>query len=165
MTQTHKLPFLIAAGLVAGLLAGPVAAAEKEPIIGSAVALDGDTLFVAGQKVRLYGIDAPEMSDWPHGALSRSALDRLIESGDEMCTVHGHDRYRRAIATCRVGGRDLALVQLATGQAVTYRVYLFGDKRPRGVDEAQVQGYLAAERQAEQQSLGFWLVSAAATTE
>ena len=36
--------------------------AHAQVITGSATAADGDSLVVAGQKVRLFGIDAPELA-------------------------------------------------------------------------------------------------------
>ncbi len=38
----------------------PAAGNEGQPIAGGAFVIDGDTLTVAGQRIRLYGIDAPE---------------------------------------------------------------------------------------------------------
>ncbi len=108
---------------------------ETRPTIsGAAVALDGDTILVAGKRVRLWGIDAPEMKDWPLGAHARAALDRLLRSGDGVnCAVIDRDKYKRPVAQCvtrlafffgdtrdRV---DLAAAMVGSGRAVVYRRY------------------------------------------
>ena len=50
--------------LIAAPAATPAAAQQTQILKGQATALDGDTLFMKGVgKIRLWGIDAPEMSD------------------------------------------------------------------------------------------------------
>ena len=54
----------VAAGLVAGVspwLPFPPTIAAAEQIIGHARVIDGDTLEVRGTRIRLHGIDAPEL--------------------------------------------------------------------------------------------------------
>ncbi|MYE59472.1 MAG: thermonuclease family protein, partial [Alphaproteobacteria bacterium] len=48
---------ILAAAMLAAVLAGPAGAGA---ISGKARVVDGDTLAVAGQRIRLHGIDAPE---------------------------------------------------------------------------------------------------------
>lgn len=60
VTATCRPVGALTAAIIAAvlLLAGPTAA--EPPLTGTARVLDGDTLEVAGQKVRLLGLDAPE---------------------------------------------------------------------------------------------------------
>ena len=94
--------------------AAPAWAAERT---GAARVLDGDTLEIAGEKIRLYGIDAPELHQeckdtsgrpWPCGIRARSELRRIIGTDPVQCRVVSTDRYGRNIAVCEAGGRDLA---------------------------------------------------------
>ena len=52
----------IAAGLMAGLLFTVAAASGASLIQGSASVIDGDTIEIRGQRIRLDAIDAPESS-------------------------------------------------------------------------------------------------------
>ena len=44
------------------LLAAMASAASAEPITGRASVIDGDTIEIAGERIRFNGIDAPESS-------------------------------------------------------------------------------------------------------
>ena len=62
MPFAHQLATVI----LSAALAWPAVAGEA--ITGPARVIDGDPLFVAGQEIRLYGIDAPECNQtcaWP----------------------------------------------------------------------------------------------------
>jgi endonuclease YncB( thermonuclease family) len=95
---------------------------------GSAFVVDGDTLHVAGQTIRLKGIDAPEMKqsctrgDKPYrcGETAKSALIGWIANKPVACRASGHDRYRRVLATCSVDGRDMGSWLVSEGLAVSY---------------------------------------------
>jgi len=108
-----------------------LAAATAPDLSGSARVIDGDTLEVSGQRVRLHGIDAPETGQlcelhgepWPCG---RAATDLLRElNGDEAeeCRSLGRDRYGRLIAKCKVDWLDLGAEMVTRGMAVAYLRY------------------------------------------
>ncbi len=150
------------------LLTAPAAAADIKPgatIAGEAVALDGDTLLVDGQTVRLWGIEAPEMKDWPYGAWARAELDRVIADKIVTCTVVDRDRYQRLVAICNAPYRndqvlDLALEQLGSGVAVMYRHFTHGAGRHEGPMRKQLDSaarlYATWERLAAERQLGIW---------
>ncbi|HEV7255548.1 MAG TPA: thermonuclease family protein [Mesorhizobium sp.] len=89
---------------------------------------DGDTLTVAGERVRLIGIDAPELKqtcrrqngDYPCGRVSRDALVALIGGRDVSCRADKRDRYRRLLGRCHAGGTDLNAELIRSGWAVAY---------------------------------------------
>ncbi|RVT91691.1 thermonuclease family protein [Rhodovarius crocodyli] len=95
------------------------AAAERVTVV------DGDTLRMGSERVRVMGLDAPEM----HGqcqreeALARRAKARLgqLVAGGVRLSAHGRDRYGRFLApvTDRQG-RDVAHVLIREGLARAY---------------------------------------------
>lgn len=128
-------------------LACPAAA---QTLAGRARVIDGDTLELAGERVRLFGIDAPEAGQrctgadgrpWDCGAFATTRL-RALAANDLHCVGAGRDRYRRLVATCHAGGRDIAAVLVAEGAAFAYRRYS--------------QSYVAAETRAESARRGLW---------
>ncbi len=120
-------PYLVLALVFAGVL---VAAALGQPsprtLSGRADAIDGDTLRLAGERVRLLGIDAPELAQScgpPDAAVAcgwaaRSTLAALVRKGPLSCTGREKDRYGRLLATCTLDGLDLGAQIVAAGHAV-----------------------------------------------
>lgn len=87
--------------------------------------VDGDTLWLHGENIRLESYDTPEpTTDVCGGAferqLARQASARLLEIlNSDTWTVerHGLDRYGRRLATVRVGGVDVGIILIAEGLA------------------------------------------------
>ncbi len=104
----------------------------SDTISGQAVALDGDTLLIDGRRVRLWGIDAPEMrSSWPWGAYARTALAALIGPGPVTCRVVAKDRHHRPVAICSsVTLQDIGAAALVVGYAVPYRRFTYSASAP-----------------------------------
>lgn len=122
----------IAVALLA-LGGGPAPAGD---LSGRARLVDGDTIEVAGQSVRLHGIDAPETGQscedrdgrpFPCGARATETLRTLIGGKEVDCQGGEHDRYGRLIATCRVagagGGVELNREMVRLGMAMAYEEY------------------------------------------
>ncbi len=93
-----------------------VAGQPSVHIIGRARVVDGDTISIGGIKVRLEGIDAPEIRQtcltadggrWPAGKIAARTLAGWAQRGDADCRVIGHDRYGRVLAACRIADMDV----------------------------------------------------------
>jgi endonuclease YncB( thermonuclease family) len=120
---------LIAAAAVA---AGLLHRAGETRLAGAAVAIDGDSLRLAGRELRLHGIDAPELrqtcrsggEERPCGRDARTALTALLARGPIVCVLSGHDRFGRDLAACRVGETDVNATLVRDGQAVALGAYV-----------------------------------------
>ena len=93
--------------------------------------IDGDTLEVAGVRVRLYGIDAPESDQscvaasrsWPCGREAAAALGGRASTGKIVCDRRDQDRYGRIVAVCWLGDLNLNRWMVVEGWALAYRRY------------------------------------------
>jgi len=102
-----------------------------ETLVGAARVVDGDTLDVAGDRIRLFGIDAPEKGQtctdasgvpWDCGGHATAALAQLVAAG-VVCEGNERDRYQRLVASCRVGGADVGAALVEAGAAFAYARY------------------------------------------
>ncbi|ACP25493.1 putative exopolysaccharide biosynthesis protein [Sinorhizobium fredii NGR234] len=115
---------------VASRLPPPEAAVTGE-LRGAAVASDGDSLRLSGRRVRVEGIDAPEIGQtcrrdgarWNCGAEAQQRLEDLVGGTTTRCRLHGHDRYGRELGLCEAGGRDIGREMVLSGHAVSYGLY------------------------------------------
>lgn len=85
-------------------------AGQKE-IVGQARVVDGDTLVIEEQRIRLYAIDAPETKqvcindqrEYNCGVISKSALEKRIDDRPVTCEAKKSlDKYGRQVAVCYV---------------------------------------------------------------
>lgn len=83
---------------------------------GHASALDGDTVLVAGTRIRLFGIEAIEWHN-PLGKETKEQLEKLVEDESIVCNVLHYDKFRRPVARCRAGGFDIAAEMVRRGWA------------------------------------------------
>ena len=105
--------------------------APAESVRGPARLVDGDTIEVRGQMVRLFGIDAPETAQtceasgrrYPCGKLAAETLSKLIAGRTVQCEGTERDRYERLIGWCRAGGTDLNREMVRLGWAVAFRQF------------------------------------------
>ncbi|MEP0585403.1 MAG: thermonuclease family protein [Roseibium sp.] len=118
--------------LALGVIVIPPLALAEGNSGGSFRVIDGDTIELGREKIRLDGIDAPELAQscntsqgktWPCGRASRRFLERLVETGQVTCTGSQHDAYDRRIATCHVRGRNLNSEMIRSGHALAFRRY------------------------------------------
>jgi micrococcal nuclease len=126
--------------------------------VRAAEVLDGDTLALAsGERLRLRGIDAPEIRHKGrpgqyHGEESRRILWALVKGRDlfldrsELDT----DRYGRLVGQARLGdGRVVSLLLVETGAAFVY-------PHASDTDRDMARRLLAAQVSAMNRGLGFW---------
>jgi endonuclease YncB( thermonuclease family) len=114
--------------------------------------VDGDTLVIGAEHIRLHGIDAPERDQVCHkadgssydcGHMAAAHLRREIADGMPACASLYRDRYRRQIATCTVDGRDVGDAMVRSGWAIDVPLYSGGK-------------YAAAEAEARAARRGLW---------
>lgn len=120
--------------LLAGLPAASMAAPEpgSSPLIGQARVVDGDTLEISGERVRLEGIDAPEAGQtcgnasggqWPCGRAAIQSLRAQIGDRDVTCERRGEDKYKRTLAVCFAAGANLNEEMVKRGLAWAFVKY------------------------------------------
>ncbi|MBL8697322.1 MAG: thermonuclease family protein [Alphaproteobacteria bacterium] len=120
---------------------------------GPARVVDGDSLEIAERRVRLFGIDAPELAqlcgdrsrrDYACGERAREALETLVGDAVLQCVTEGQDRFRRVLARCRTpDGVDIGAALVRAGWAVAYH----------GRDG---RSYRTAESDAQRRRVGLW---------
>jgi endonuclease YncB( thermonuclease family) len=88
---------------------------------------DGDTFKLAtyAQRIRIWGIDAPEMNIVA-GRDAQVFVERLIKGKFLTCRKKDADRYGRIVAQCFIQGQDVAKFLLQNDHAVEYCRYSRG---------------------------------------
>jgi micrococcal nuclease len=119
--------------------------------------IDGDTLTLTTRegtklRVRLYGIDAPEvrheeMAGQPYGEEAKAALAALALGRRVTVEIIEIDAHRRTVGIVHRSGADINLEMVQSGHAWAYRRYLSAPYASR---------YLDAEREARRRRLGLW---------
>src|SRR5512134_1432342 len=92
--------------VVAAFLLDALARPSFADVTGPATVIDGDTIVVAGERVRLQGIDAPELHQtctaygqpWACGRTSAEWLRDSLNGRPVECVGHARDRYERLLA-------------------------------------------------------------------
>lgn len=125
-------------------------AADPSTITGRVVGVaDGDTLTVLTAdktevKVRLHGIDAPELGQ-PFGNNAKRELSRLAFQKEVTVIVTDRDKYGRTVGTVKAGGLDVNAEMVKGGMAWHFEKYAKGDK-----------GLASAQKAAKQSRSGLW---------
>ena len=114
-----------------------------EEIVGIQKIVDGDTVKINEYKIRLEGIDAPEMKqqckkeklkissiigytfykNYNCGEISKENLEAKIFGSKIKCVSSGKDRYKRYLAKCFKDNLNLNRWMVRNGHAVAYRRY------------------------------------------
>ena len=135
---------------------------NSEEIYGNPKIIDGDTVHINSKKIRLEGIDAPEMrqqcqkvfleisaivgfnlkKNYFCGVISKEKLIDKINKSQINCVSSGRDRYKRYLATCYKDKINLNKWMVRNGLAVAYKRYS--------------KDYLRDEIYAKENKLGLW---------
>jgi endonuclease YncB( thermonuclease family) len=146
--------FAAALGLAAALALGSGAQAKDRTVAGTASVIDGDTIEIHGQRIRLYGIDAPESrqtcsdaSGHPYrcGQKAAIALSDRIGRAPVDCRQRDIDRYGRIVAICYKDGEDLNAWMVRQGWAVAYTRCSDAYVRAQAAAEAEHRGIWQGE--------------------
>lgn len=117
---------LVITHMVCLFIAGPAKAERVEP--SSIYVVDGDTVRVGADSLRLIGLDTPETYE-PRcdyelalGQAATARLRELIVRGDgvDLIVLPGRDRYDRGLAQLFVGGKNIADILISEGLARPY---------------------------------------------
>lgn len=76
--------------------------------------VDGDTLFVGVEKIRLQGLHAPELRD-PLGVEAKELLESAVLGKQATCWMTGSTTFDRSEGVCVVDSLDVATVVIANG--------------------------------------------------
>ena len=124
--------------------------------------IDGDTIHINTYKIRLEGIDAPEIrqtckksffkfsfiigftlqKDYSCGVDSKKELIKKIDNSEVNCSYKSRDRYKRYLSTCFKDKINLNKWMVRNGYAVSYKKYS--------------KKYLDDEKYAKKNKLGIW---------
>jgi len=119
-----------AAVVIAVICGGTAWDAAAEELVGKAHVIDGDTLVIAGRRIGLSGIDAPEEAQtctagngkvWRCGLEATFALANKVGNHWVRCKGDGMDAGGRLLAVCHVGKHDLATMMVFQGWALARR--------------------------------------------
>ncbi|MBN9250932.1 MAG: thermonuclease family protein [Mesorhizobium sp.] len=127
---------------------------DGNPIEGRASVVDGDTIEIAGQRVRFNGIDAPEGQQscknsngkaYACGRSAAKALDNFLAGSRPVrCEFLDWDQYGRYVGNCaRADGRSVQEWLVESGHALDWPRYSAG-------------GYAVQQARAKQARRGVW---------
>ena len=120
--------------------------AQAREVSGAARIIDGDTIAIGQQVVRLLSIDAPENGQnckdangrgYNCGAASENYMKSLVK-GDVTCRGQSMDDYKRLLAHCQLGEIDINREMVRSGHAVVFR--RFSDEYDTEELEAKAAG-------------------------
>lgn len=89
--------------------------------------IDGDTLAIGRETIRLLDIDAPETfkhrcpAELEAGRAAKVALEGLIAGQRVTIERHGTDRYRRTLARITAPAGDVGAALLKQGYAIQWK--------------------------------------------
>lgn len=136
----------------AALLISLIATASAQTYVGRAYVIDGDTIEVQEERIRINGIDAPESEQtcddatgeaYNCGSRATLALAEYLGQRTVHCEEVARDIWDRAVARCSVGGEDVAAWLVRNGWALDWRRYSKG-------------AYAADQRAARRAKRGMW---------
>lgn len=152
MAEMPRFPALGVCRLSAALLCLTLPSVA-EPLVGIPSVVDGDTIEIHGQRIRLNGMDAPESAQicaiasgkkYRCGQQASLVLaDFLDAHRPTSCIGVDRDRYRRMVAVCTAAGVDIGEWMVRQGYALDWPKYSAGF-------------YVGAEQEARTAKRGLW---------
>ena len=120
---------------------------------GQIKVVDADTIISNNEKIRLYGIDAPETEQycyvkkeaWPCGKLATEYLKNLLKDVSPPslhCKISSKDRYGRSIGVCYIEDKNINRNLVENGWALAYREYS--------------KDFIHSEKLASKKKIGIW---------
>ena len=117
--------------LIAVAIALALSSAASADLSGTALIVDGDTITISGNKIRLNGIDTREQNQtcrragitWRCGYEATETLRNWTYTKEVRCVGDTKDRYGRLIANCFVDGYNVNARLVYEGLALAYRKY------------------------------------------
>lgn len=93
---------------------------EVKELRGPAWVIDGDTIDIGGTRIRLAGIDAPEL-DHPYGSKAKWTLVNLCKGQTVRAVFDDEVSHDRVVAGCYLpDGRDLSAEMVKAGMAIDW---------------------------------------------
>ena len=120
------LALIVLALAIGPLPQGAEGAQTGARLSGPVTVIDGDTIEVAGTRMRLHGINSPERAEtcrdrdgspWRCGEWAALEMRALAEGRRADCTDLGERTHGRVVARCSLDGRDLAALAIEGGLA------------------------------------------------
>ena len=119
----------------------------KPVLQGSAYVVDGDTLVIQKTRIRLFGVDAPELNH-PYGNTAKWALVALCKGQNVRAELSEQDIHGRTVARCYLqDGRDLSAEMVKVGLAIDWTKFSKGEYLSLEVPDVRKKLWLADARQ------------------
>ena len=133
--------------------------ADEKIISGKAKITDGDTIVINKNKIRFFGIDAPEKKqickkpyisisfliinkNYHCGKISTIELKKYLKKSKIKCIFNSKDHYNRLIADCYKNKKNINSWLVRNGYAIAYKRYS--------------KKYILDENYAKKNKLGIW---------
>ena len=143
MNYTFRALFRLHAYLIAGLMVAVMMMLSEATFATASYDLsgqvkvtkvsDGDSLRSGKLKIRIFGIDAPELKQqcqdqngnvWSCGLAARQQLENLLDANKLLhCELRDVDRYGRLVMQCFRGTVDIGAAMVRSGHALAYRSF------------------------------------------
>lgn len=116
-------------------------------VTGRCYVIDGDTIQIGTVRLRLAGVDAPEL-DHPWGKKAKSELMNLCKGQVVRAEISPELSYDRVVATCFLpDGRDLSAEMVQRGLALDWPKFSGGKYAHLEPEGARKKHWKAAARQ------------------
>ena len=114
---------------------------------GQCWVVDGDTIIIDKVRIRIAGIDAPEL-DHPYGQQAKWALVKLCKGQVVTARIKPELSYDRLVAECVLpDGRDLGAEMVRAGMALDWPKFSGGKYRHLETADARKRLWRASVRQ------------------